>query len=387
MSGRTLWYIVTPIYWPAAGGAAVYSKMLAEALAEDGADVIVATEAFPNTERLERKCLGSGSLVIDRLFPLRAGRAEFGWRTYTAYAWANILLLGLPGRLARAVREAGADRVVVLVHASVFTNPSLMPLVLERMRRLLPEGARLVADVRDLRFGDSLGPILAHFDVAISCSRIAAKRVRSLSPQGVDVVHIPIPFELATPPDDEEVAAVLAKHSLRDIPYVLNPNGIRESKRYPEMLAVVRELRRIPGYEDTVLVTIGPARNWKARDDAAVAEGLLKYAGTVPHRSGMALMKGAKATLILSLIEGMPRSALESLALKTPAVVPPIAEFLEYIPASVVQSDDPSDIARHIIRVSEQPAGEGYPLEAHSMTSIIAAYRALEPCVSARPGD
>lgn len=364
----------------------MYSKLLAEALAADGADVVVATEAFPNTERLQRICLGSGTLTVDRLFPLRAGGEGRNWRTYVAYAWQNVLVFCLPRRLARAIRETGADRVVVLVHCGFFFYPNLMRFVLGRMRRQLPYASRLIVDVRGRQWPDSLASTFARFDAAIGCSQMISERLRALLPGQVDVAHIPIPFEPGTPPDDKEVGGVLAEHGLGDTPYVLNPNGIRELKRYPEMLEVVRELRRIPGHEDTILVTIGPARDWKTRDDAAVAEGLLKYVGVVPNRAALALAKGAKATLILSPVEGMPRSALETLGLGKPIVAPPISEFVEHIPSSVSQSDNPGDIARQIVCVSEKPAGERYPLEIHSTASLVAAYRALEPGVTAKPG-
>ncbi len=383
MSGHTLWYIVTPVYWPAPGGGAMYTKLLAEALADSGADVVVATESFPGTRQLERTPVGNGNVILDRLFPLRAGRAGLDWRSYAAYGWQNALMLGLPGRLSRALRETRADRAVILVHSSFFYKPSTMPSVLERMRRQLPDATRLIVDVRDPLFDESLAPLFARFDAAIGCSRMISDRLRALLPDGVDVAHIPIPFEAGTPPTDEEVAGVLAEHGLDGLPYVFNPNGILEAKRYPEMLDAVRELRRIPGNEDTVLVTIGRSRDWKARDDAAVTEGVLKYVGVVPNRIALALAKGATATLIFSLIEGMPRSALETLALGKPIIAPPIAEFLEHIPAWVVQSDDPSHIAHEIVRISEQPAIERYPLEVHSMASLVAAYRALEPEVVA----
>jgi glycosyltransferase involved in cell wall biosynthesis len=379
MSENTLWYIVTPVYWPALGGGAIYTKLLAEALAQDGADVVVATEAFPEADRIKRTHLGSGSVVIDRLFPLRAGRAELDWRSYGAYAWQNILMLGLPARLARAVRETGADRAVVLVHSSFFNKPSLMPYVLERMRRQLPDATRLIVDVRDPLFDESQVPIFARFDAAIGSSRMVADRLRALLPEGTNVAHIPIPFEAGTPPDEREVTSLLIEHGLDGVSYVLNPNGILEAKRYPTMLDTIRELRRMPGHEDTVLVTVGRSRDWKARDDAAAAEGVLKFIGVVPHRTVLALMKGAKATLILSLIESPSRSALEALALEKPIIAPPVAEFLEHIPASVVQSSDPGDIARQIVRVSEQPSGERYPIEVHSTASLVADYRALEP--------
>jgi glycosyltransferase involved in cell wall biosynthesis len=386
MIGRSLWYIVTPIYWPAPGGAAMYTKLLAEALAKDGADVVVATEGFPGTGRLERQGFGKGSVVLDRLFPLRAGRAVVDWRSYVAYARLNLLMLSLPRRLARAVRETKAERVVVLVHSSFFYKWSLMPSVLERMRRQLPDASRLVIDVRDPLFDHSLTALFARFDAAVGCSRMISDRLRALLPDSVEVAHIPIPFEAGTPPDETAVAKILVEHGLDGVPYVLNPNGILDAKRYPEMLDAIRELRRMPGHEDTVLVTIGRCRDWKARDDAAVAEGVLKYVGIVTNRNALALAKGAKAMLILSPIEGMPRSALEMLALGKPIVAPPIPEFVEHIPTSVAGSSLAVDVAHQLIRVSEQPATERYPLELHRMATLTAAYRRLEPAFAAKPG-
>jgi len=379
LSGRTLWYIISPVYWPAPGGAANYTKLLAEALAGNGTEVVIATEAYPGTAKRERVSVGLGGVVVDRLFPMRAGRAVLDWRSYAAYAWQNVLMLALPGRLARALRETGADRAVVLIHSSFFYRRSLMPSILQRMRDQLPDAIRLIIDVRDPLFDQSRMPPFARFDAAIGCSRMISDRLRVLLPDGMDVVHLPIPFDVGTPPGDDEVASVLAEYGLDRIPYVLNPNGIHEGKRYPEMLNAVRELRRMPGHENAILVTFGRSRDWKARDDAAVAEGVLKYIGIVPNSTAMALAKKAIATLILSPIEGMPRSALETLALGKPIVAPPIAEFLEHIPASVVQSTDPGDVARYIVRVSEQPSGERYPIEVHSTASLVAAYRALEP--------
>jgi len=380
MRRRTLWYVVTPVYSPAPGGGAIYTKLLAEALAQDGLDVVVATEAFPHTATRERAQLGNGSLVLDRLFPMRAGRAEIDWRSYTAYAWQNALMLSLPNRLARAMDETGSDSAVVLIHSSFFYKKSLMPVAIRAMRRQLASTVRLVVDVRDPLFEDSLASVFARFDAAIGCSRFITERLRAVLPGAVDVHHIPIPFESETAPSDDEVASTLTQFGLDGIPYLLNPNGILEAKRYPAMLEVVRALRGISGYEDTVLVTFGRSRDWEERDDAAVDEGVLKYVGVIPNRTAMALTMRAKSTLILSEIEGMPRSALETLALGKPLIVPPLAEFLEHIPGSVLQSADPEDIARQIIRISEKPSVENYPLHSHGLTSLVPRYRELESC-------
>jgi glycosyltransferase involved in cell wall biosynthesis len=379
MSGRTLWYIVSPTLRPAPGGASVYYDTLGRALASAGQDVVIATEAFPGQPRQERQALGEGSLAVDRLFPLRAGRAAIDWKSYLAYGWQNALFLTLPGRLKAALRATGADRAVVLIHSSFFYKSSVLPTMLDRLRRQLPGATRLVVDVRDPLFDDDLAPLLARFDVAIGCSRMISDRLRGLLPDGVEVANIPIPFAPADVPDEAEVAKARAEHGLAGIPYVLNPNGVAEPKRYPEMLDVVRALRTMPGYEAAVLATIGRARDWKPRDDAAVAEGVLRYVGVVPNRTAIALAKGAIATLILSRVEGMPRSALETLALGQPLIGPSIPEFDEHIPASVVQSDDPSAIARQIVSVCETPTDERYPLESHRMEALLPAYLALVP--------
>lgn len=357
----------------------MYTKILAEALAGDGADVVVVTERFPGAISRESRPVGHGSVTVHRLFPLRAGRAVVDWRSYLAYAWQNCLMLALPSRLAYALRRKGADKAVVLVHASLFSKRSLMPLILKRIRRRLPDAASLVVDVRDPLFGPAQVPNFTRFDAAIASSRMNADRLRALLPTKVDVVHIPIPFEPPKPPTNDDVAAVLAEHGLTGIPYVLNPNGINEAKRYAEMLDVVRELRRLPGYEEMILVTIGYARDWKTRDDCAVAEGVLKYIGVVSNGTSLALMKGAKATLVISLIESPSRSALESIALGTPLIAPPVAEFVNTIPAAVAHPGGPRDIAHQIVRVIEDPALERYPMKIHSPTSILEAYRTLEP--------
>jgi glycosyltransferase involved in cell wall biosynthesis len=379
MTGRPLWYVVTPLYKPAPGGAAVYSDSLARALAADGADVVVATEAFPGEPSLGKIENGRGSITVDRLFPLRAGRAERDWRSYLAYARQNLRMLGLPARVARAARERRSADVTVLVHSSWFYNRSVLPSRIDALRRALPGRTKLVADVRDPKVHAGLVPVLSRFDAAIGCSRTIADDLRALLPSRTEVAHIPIPFEPPEPPSPGEIAAALATHDLTGVPYLFNPNGVSEEKRYPDMLEVVRALRGLAGWERTTLVTVGRSRDWKPRDDAAVAEGLLHYVGVVPHRTALALAAGGRATMILSRIEGMPRSGLEALAIGKPLLAPDIDEFRQFIPASVVRSEKPLEIARQVVELVADPPAERYPLEHHDMAALVRSYRALEP--------
>jgi glycosyltransferase involved in cell wall biosynthesis len=378
MSPRPLWYIVTPVYKPAPGGGAIYTDILARALAAEGADVVVATEAFTGQPPREELATGRGSVTIERIFPMRAGRAERDWRSYLAYAVQNLRLLGLPRRMAGAARRTGATSVTVLIHSSLFYNRGVMPWLLERFRQSLPRRARLVVDVRDPKVSEQLLPTLARADAVIGCSRAIADGLREKLPDTVDVVHLPIPFEPPEAPDRDEVERVLRAHDLEGIPYVFNPNGVNKQKRYPAMLELVRALRRVPGYERAALVTIGRARDWTSRDDAASAEGLLRYLGVVPNSTALALAGGALATAILSRIEGMPRSGLETLAIGKPLLAPDIPEFREFIPSSIVRSDTPEDMASQVLQLAGAPPGERYPLERHEMSALVSSYRALE---------
>jgi glycosyltransferase involved in cell wall biosynthesis len=377
MSARPLWYIITPVYKPAPGGAAVYADLLARALAQDGANVVIVTEAFGCEPRHESVALGAGSVTVDRMFPMRAGRSERDWRSYFAYAIQNLRMMALPRHLDRSMRRAGAASVTILIHSSLFYNPSVLPSLLRRMRRTLSGRAKVVIDVRDPKFDDRLAPILAQADAAIGCSRAIAGRLREIAPARVQVRHVPIPFDAPELPTESEVAAILKQFELADLPYIFNPNGVSDEKGYPGMLKVMHALRALPGEEQTELVTIGRARDWHTRDDKAVAEGILRYLGPVPNATALALAAGARATMILSRVEGLPRSGLETLAIGKPLLAPDIAEFRETIPASVAQSDDPATLARQLVELTSAPSAERYPLERHRMVELVQVYREL----------
>lgn len=385
MSPRPLWYIVTPVYKPAPGGGAIYTDILARALAAEGADVVVATEAFTEQPARQQMALGKGSVTIERMFPMRAGRAERDWRSYLAYGLQNLRMLGLPRQIAAAARHTNASSVTVLIHSSFFYHRSVLPGLLDRLRQTLAGRTRLIVDVRDPMVGEGVLPILARADAVIGCSRAIADSLRARLPATVDVVHVPIPFEAPQPPSREEIAQALTQYRLNGLPYVFNPNGVNEQKRYPEMLDLVRALRRLPGYERGMLVTVGRARDWSRRDDAAVAEGILRYVGVVPNNVALALAGGAMITAILSRIEGMPRSGLETLAIGKPLLAPDIAEFREFIPSSIVRSNAPEDMARQVVELATVPSSERYPVERHRMTELVESYRALESGSYAKP--
>lgn len=378
MTARVLWYIVTPLYKPAPGGAGVYYHTLANALAGSGADVTVVTEAFPGQPRSSHERIGTGSITVDRLFPLRAGRATIEAWTFAVYFWQNVKMALMPSRLRRQRKKSGADKVILVIHSSFFYKPSVLPFLLSRLRKQAGPAGMLVIDVRDPLFNGSLHNMFARFDVAIGCSQEVADRLRASLSNRVDVLHIPVPFERPPIPSPEDVAAVLNEHDLSGVRYVLNPNGVQEQKNYEKILKLVYKLREDPAMQDVVLVTAGRARDWAKRDDDAVRDGVLRYVGILPNQSLLALARNAVATVILSKIEGLPRSALEAFSMECPLLAPDIPEFRETIPGDVAMSDDLDVLAQQFVQVCAQRGPTKYPLAGHSMSELVRQYRALE---------
>lgn len=376
-SDRTLWVIVSPVYVPAPGGGAVYNEILAKALAADGEDVLVIVEKFPGSPVIEHPDAGPGEVTIHRLFPYRAGRSTRDLKSYFDYVIQNILMTTLPGLIRRACHERKSGRVVVLIHSSFFYNPSVLPLLLGSLKGAAGRNTALVLDVRDPLFSDHLVPLFERFDGVIGCSRQITDRLKKTLNSKIRVQHIPIPFEPVAVPPQDAVAGTLAKYALEDRRYILNPNGVLTAKGYPLMLDSIRALRRMDGYSDVQLVTIGRARDWSERDAAAEAEGVLRYLGPVPHEDALRIAQAAILVLILSKNEGVPRSALESLGLGQRVIVPQLPEFVETIPENVAASEDPEETARHIVRVLDRTATSTYPLEQHSMKALLPLYRSV----------
>lgn len=193
------------------------------------------------------------------------------------------------------------------------------------------------------------------------------------------VAHIPIPFELPDPPAESVVKAASVRYSLNQGRFLFNPNGIKDDKGYPLLLETTRLLRSRPGYADVVLATAGRKRDWAARDDDAEREGVLRYLGVIPQEDVLALAKAAMLTAIVGENEGLPRAAIECLAVGGNIIVPSIPEFLETMPAHIAVSGGPELLSRQIIDLTEHLGRPNYPIHLHDIKRLVAEYRALEP--------
>ena len=384
--GSQQWVILTPVFLPAPGGGAVYSDVLARALARAGHDVLIVPERFPGEPDSEFIDCGAAQVRIERTFPFRAGRAKRDWRSYRDYLRQQLRMRSLPSQLRKWLGPDRPDNVVILVHSSFFYNFTTLTGRLDALRGIAPS-VTLLVDVRDPLFSDDLLPLFRRFDGAVACSRSIARRLEDAIGDRVDVAEIPIPFAPSEPAASGAVEDVLARHGLSGARYVFNPNGVTADKNYPLILETVRHLRQVPGFADVQLVSIGRSRDWCARDDAARDEGLLNHLGLVPNADATMLAQGALATLVLGEKEGFPRSALESLALGKCVLVPALPEFVETIPGHVASSKDPAELASQLAGLISNAAPPAYPVERHDIESLVPRYLALAGQASNQGGQ
>lgn len=360
--------IVTPNYPPAVGGSAVYARILAEGSIDRNLveNVTVLTEAHPACPPEEIR--DGGRLRLERRLPYRAGRPERSWRSYPAYAGANLQLLRLAWRPCR-------PGTVLLFHGSLLRHPSILPLILGRLRRRQRNRPRLVADLRDPLLGVRRQRHLRAFDAVIACSARVTASLRHGPACTGRVREIPIPFDTsATPAPDP---AVLTRHGLTPGGYVFWTNGISDAKNLGFALEAVRQLRARG--RSVTLAVAGRCRDWTRFHTCAQAGGHLRYLGAVPHAQMPALYAGAGAVLNVSAIEGLPRACLEAIAAGAPVLLPPnVPEFAAACPDHLAAIRDPGMLATQIEAALDGRLGPApYPLERHASHSVLPQYAGL----------
>ncbi len=358
--------IVTPIYPPAAGGAATYYGMLARTLVEAGIArrVTVVTERFPG-EPDERSEL-DGRLVVHRRFPFRAGGSTGRWQTLWRYGLQNLDYLRLP----RLVRRWGAD--AVLVHSGFHNRFNFFAPVARRLARRV----RLVADVRDHLLPAHRLPVLEHYHRLIACSDNVAAHLRRHAPLQDRITGIPIPQEpLAV--SAGQARAALAAHGLEAGRYLLFAGLLKTGKGVDRLLGAYRAFRG--GQADPpLLVLAGTVKDAALAAQAAALPGV-RSIGAVPRAQLLALMQQAALNINLSPAEGMPRASLEALALGARVILPPgIPEFDRHCPEWVAGRDsDDEALAEQFRRALASPPPAAYPLERHRIENLLPLYAAL----------
>jgi glycosyltransferase involved in cell wall biosynthesis len=360
--------ILTPLYEPAVGGAAVYYPLLARTLLDAGiADrVTVITERHPR--RPARDAARDGRLAIRRLLPYRAGCPKRQRTRHLRYAVANLAYTHL-------LRRAWPAASALLVHASLQYHPGLLTAVLTALRRR-PARPRLVADVRDPRFPPAREGCLQPYDAVIACAERVTDHLGAMPVAAPKLKEIPVPMALPDAPADP--APLARRHGLRPGADILWPHGALDRKGIRSALAAVAHLRA-HGQPDARLAIAGGTRDWGRDLDAAVAAGGAIALGPVAHDAMPALMRAAAGVVDIAAVEGMPRAMLEAMAVGARVLLPPgVPEFARYCPGHLAATGGPEALAAQLARMRTGPwARAPYPVTAHAADRVAAGYGAV----------
>jgi len=135
-------------------------------------------------------------------------------------------------------------------------------------------------------------------------------------------------------------------------------------------------IRAVPGFEDIVLASAGRKRDWSAQDDLAEAAGLTRYLGSVQHADMLALMRGSRATLILSDKEAISRAALEAIWVGADVVLPDIKEFAQDCSELICSNVTPEQVCSIVTSLDRRQKPK-FNFELHSSALYEPIYRGL----------
>jgi glycosyltransferase involved in cell wall biosynthesis len=349
--------LVTPLFFPSVSGAAVYFDTLGRELLRllPGGEVTVLTRGVPGAPRRERR----DGLGVLRLLPAGDGRA-------------GALLTGLT--MLAASRALRCD----VVHYHTLASYRVL-------RRLAPLfRAPLIGDMRDLAARDEGASITAygHCSRLICASENILGFLRAAGFPPDRLVPVPVPLAPPARAAPEQVAETARRWGLAGAPYALFAGALTPGKGVPELLAAMPAVwRRRPTLH---LALAGPAPSGRTRHRASGAAGVdgltgavagdprLHRLGPVPHPDLLRLLQGAELFVLPSRSEGLPRSALEALALGVPVVLPPgIPEFDAACPEAVLPALTPESIAEAMLAAPARGPAR-YPLHRHDPTAVAA---------------
>lgn len=355
--------LITPIFTPAAGGAATYYGLLAHKLIASGIanKVTIITERMPSL--WSREILLDGQIQIIRIFPHRAGGSVSKLAQYAKYAIQNLQYMAL----AWMVIELKPD--IVLVHSSFHNFINLLTPVLSYIGKQVP----VIADVRDHQLPVGRLKQLENYHALIACSLNVLGHISMRESLIGRTEHIPVIQENLEP--RKYAIQTLEKYSLNQVPYLLFAGLIKPDKGI-DLLLSTYELLKSRGRGEK-LVLVGLAKDLMLLSRALSIPGV-RYLGPVSRDELLDLMSCSRMVINLSGSEGMPRTSLEAIALGVRVIAPSgIPEFERYCPDSVACSSNPELVASQIENLLSKPMQNEYPIGQHATDAVLIQYERL----------
>lgn len=334
---------VTPLFPPSAGGAAEDFRLLADAWQQCGDvhSVVILTERRKGSPAREK----NGKVLTRRLLPPRdtqpgSSAAARLIRSALTYPLLACLIVWHSYR---------GDSQVTLLHGRYGRKGFL------RVLKLC--GIKTAVFLSDHYTSPEA---LADCDAIICNAENVLARAACLSETSPKTVFIPFPFTLEIP---QITASRLARFSE---PYYLFVGTVSRAKGVDILLKAFDAFRaKNEGYR---LLLAGPIRDVVLRAEAGSGTTFLDE---VDHTTILALMKHARAVVLPSRSEALPRVCLEAMALGTKVICPPgVPELERACPQWVLSGITVEEVLQKLNQANDSPFQGCYDFEKHSPASV-----------------
>ncbi len=333
---KTNLLVVTPIYPPASGGGAQYTKCIVEELAhyDSISNINVLTEGYPDSNFHD--ILNSKSHVW-RLFPYRAGKSKITFSSYVKYLILQIKLFTLFHWVKR-------ERInVILLHSSFLIHAGSLSFIVWCIKKIYKNDIKVILDIRDIFLPLSVYKRLYIYDSIICCSKRIEDLIISKTLEDIDIHVCPMPIKISKP-NVNEVDKTCSLYGINKNKYLFFPNGISSRKDFHIAYEIWVELLE-RGHEFD-LVVCGRNRSWKKKYDKKYANGSLHYIGSISNKEVLCLQKGSAIVLNTCRSESPSRTSVESMILEAKVLLPPyVPEFSDIDDKLVASSKDCKHLA------------------------------------------
>lgn len=379
--GRRL-LIVSPLYLPASGGAAIYYEMLSRHLiTSDQVDsVTIVSEAMPGHPRREADLDGRRRVL--RILPHFSHRGKRDAVAAAALAGRQAIVSLIP--LLAPVLPADA----VVIHGAFHIHPNVIAPAMRAGRALAAVPGKLsrklsrrfgatapqfYADMRDALTPAKRLAALGVYDGITSCGANVSNHLRTvgLEPQA----QIPVPIERdasVTARTRADVQAEVRDEFGIDGPFLFFTNGVNATKGI-DLAVALRDEMAHRGHELT-LVVAGRNRDTVPAVDAGVSAGTINVLGTLPQPAILRLGVAAEAVINLSPSEGVPRSTLEALDLGATTLLPAGVPEFEGFSEIADLSSAPACADRLVALLANENEAGLYPIARHDIENLTPQY-------------
>jgi glycosyltransferase involved in cell wall biosynthesis len=351
--------IITPIFHGSASGAAIYYKLLYKELTKQGFSVAIISE----------KTGRSNGVSYYGLFPKRCSRDKDVFKDLALYTIQNIAYFLIP-RLIKIYKPK-----TLLVHSSFYNLPGIFPAVMDYIR-LTQSKIRIVIDIRD----QLLPPIwikrIKKFNKVIACSENVMEYLCTNGMNKKFVHLIPViqePIRI----DENLFKNILSSLNLNDKKYIFYAGLVKEKKAIDIILKafILYMKKEMP---DLRLVISGLIKTYNKKIIQQLKDDHVIYIGNRKREEVLSLMSKASLCINISPNEGLPRSSLESLALKRPTLLPPnVPEFSKCCSKFVYLDSSPRALANKMICIMKGSEVAAYPVEKHLPNRVLPKYKEI----------